>query len=134
MMTYASPTQIRQIMRKLPSSVSDEEITSHIEKASALIDGLLGEAYVTPFNPVPKLIESLAIDLTIYFLAETLYSSNMPNLDEYQEKRYKRAMEMLNMIAKGDLYIGVPMKSTHKSGFASTNDADPIFTLDEPEW
>jgi phage gp36-like protein len=134
MMAYTSPSNIKEIMRKLPSSITDQDITYHIERADALIDGKLGGVFATPFYPVPKLIEHISTDLAIFFLAESLFSSNSPNLDEYQVKRYDRAMKMLEEIAIGDLAIGVSPKSGQEAGFASTNDEEPIFTLDEPEW
>lgn len=128
---YTSPEKIRQKMRKLPQSITNEEIQEQIDKAAALIDGKLGEVYKVPFFPVPKLIESITADLTVFFLAEDLYTSNQPNMDQYQEKRYERAMELLNKIFLGEVSIGIPLPN---SGFASTNEDDPIFTLEEPYW
>lgn len=131
---YAQVSDIRNIMKKLPSQVTDQEIEFYIKKATAFINGHLNEIYVTPFDPVPELIKYITIDLAIFFLAESLYSSQMPNLDEYQVKRYEQAKEMLEKIARGDVDIGVPPRSGYRSGFASTNDQDPIFTLDKPYW
>jgi phage gp36-like protein len=133
-MAYTSPSNIREIMRKLPSSITDQDLTYHIEKADALINAKLGEVFVTPFLPeIPRLIQDISTDLAIFFMAESLYSSNQPNLDEYQETRYDRAMDLLNQILLGDLVIGVTPKSGHESGFATTNDQQ-IFNYEEPEW
>lgn len=131
---YTSPENVKKVMMgKLTARVTDEDIIYHIEKADAYIDAVLGEVYVTPLElPIPKLIESISTDLAVFFLAEDLYSSQQPNLDQYHEKRYHRALEMLSKIVGGDLVIGLPEKQ--ESGFASTNDADAIFTLEEPWW
>jgi phage gp36-like protein len=131
---YATVSDIRNVMTKLPPQIKDEDIEFYIKKATTLVDSHLKVAYVTPFNPVPELIKHITIDLAIFFLAESLYSSQMPNFDEYQVKRYERAISMLEKIAIGDLMIDAPQRSNYQSGFASTNDEPPIFTLDEPYW
>lgn len=133
MMAYTSPSEIKKIMRKLPTSVTDEDLFYHIEKADALIDGKLGGVYVTPFNPVPKLIENISTDLAIFFMAESLFSSNQPNLDEYQKTRYDRAIELLNQILEGDISLGVGYPRKAEAGFATTNDQQ-IFNYEDPEW
>lgn len=133
-MAYTTPADVRKVMRKLPSSVTDLDIQFHIEKATSYLNGLLGGVFVVPFleNNVPPLIKHVTTDLTVFFLAEDLYSSQKPNMDEYQEKRYKRVMDMIGDIIDGSLYIGVdPIR---KSGFDSTNLADPIFTMENPYW
>lgn len=133
MMAYTSPSNIREIMRKLPSSVTDQDLTYHIEKADALIDGKLGGVYSTPFNPVPRLIQDISTDLAIFFMAESLFSSNQPNLDEYQQTRYDRAMSLLNQIIEGDISLGDKYPRKAETGFATTNDQQ-IFNYEEPKW
>ncbi|AYP68719.1 hypothetical protein BpsS36_00013 [Bacillus phage vB_BpsS-36] len=134
-MAYTSPTEVKNIMRKLPSSIQDDSIEFHCEKASSLIDSLLGEVYVTPFEPVPAIIKHMSTDLAVFFLAEDLYSSSSPNMDEYHQKRYDRVMEQVEKIVEGNMSIGVEPKV--KSGFASTRsdwDDENVFTVTEPEW
>ena len=134
-MTYTTPTKVRVIMRKLPTSVTDSDIDTFIDRAGNYIDALLGEVFVVPFSTTPALIGDIATDLTVFFLAESLYSSQSPNMDEYQYKRYDRAVEFLTKIANGDLSIGATRKAVEQasSGFATTND-EQTFTLEEPEW
>jgi phage gp36-like protein len=138
-MLYTSPEQVKKIMRKLPSSVTDEDIQFHIDKAEAYVNGKLGGVFITPFNPIPRLIESITTDLAIFFLAESLYSSNQPNLDQYQEERYERAMRTLNEIATGELILttvdGIVVKprDLDAGGYATTNDQQ-VFSYEDPEW
>jgi phage gp36-like protein len=137
-MAYTSPEKVREIMRKLPPSITEQDIQYHINKAEAYVNGLLGGVFDIPFLPVPQLIEDITTDLAIFFLAESLYSSNMPNLDEYQEKRYERAMKMINDIIMGDLILIIDGEIIHPkdsdaSGYATTNDQQ-IFTYEDPEW
>lgn len=133
-MVYTTVQDVRNVMTKLPSSVTDPMIELHIEKAEGLIDGLLGSVFVVPFENTPKLIKLIATDLAVFFLSETLYTSNSPNMDEYQQKRYARSLELLDRIATGEIIIEIPIPATQESGFASTNDRDSIFDLDKPEW
>lgn len=131
-MAYTSPADVRQILRKLPTSITDEDIQYHVDRAEALIDGILGGVYVTPFqDPIPRLINVISTDLAVYSLAHSLYTSNMPNLDETYRDRYEQAMKLLDEIAKGAIDIGVEKKS--ESGFAITND-EQIFNYEEPWW
>jgi phage gp36-like protein len=137
-MAYTTPDNIREIMRKLPSSITDQDLQFHIDKAEAYINSYLGGVFKVPFDPTPKLIQNIATDMSIFFLAETFYSSNQPNLDEYQETRYDRSIKMLEQIVSGDLVLIVGnevIKPTDQgsSGYATTNDQQ-IFTYEEPEW
>jgi phage gp36-like protein len=137
-MTYTTPKLIKDIMRKLPSSITDEDIQLAINKAEAYVNGSLGGVFRVPFNPVPQLIEDVTTDLSIFFLSESLYSSSQPNLDEYQVNRLKRAKEMLEEIAKGDLVLIVngqivKPKDSGASGYATTNDQQ-IFNYEDPRW
>lgn len=124
-------------MRKLPTSVTDAELNYFILKADALINGMLGEVYETPFLIVPQLIQDISTDLAIYFLAESLYSSQKPNLDEVYTKMYERAMGYLEKIIAGDLTLelpsGTPIEQKSQAGFATTNDQQ-IFNYEDPEW
>lgn len=129
---YCTATDLRKVMRKLPTSITDLDINFHIEKADSLIDAMLGEVYNVPLLPIPSLIKNISIDLAVFFLAEDLYSSQQPNMDAYHEKRYTRAMEMLNKIVLGDLII-VGNTPKGDAGYASTN-TEQIFTYEDPEW
>ncbi|PEZ47028.1 hypothetical protein CN367_11715 [Priestia megaterium] len=134
---YTSPATIRIVMRKLPPSITDQEINYFILKADALINGMLGEMFEIPFLIIPQLIQDISTDLAIYFLAESVYSSQKPNLDEVYTKMYDRAMGYLQKIIDGDITLklpsGVPVEQKSTAGFASTNDQQ-IFNYEDPEW
>ena len=124
---YTSAGNVRKVMRKLPTSITDADITYCIQQADALIDSKLKAVFTVPLSFVPPLVEKISTDLSVFFLAESLYSSNAPNLDEYQVKRYERAMEWLdNMVADETGSTG--------SDFGSTTDSEPYFTFEDPEW
>jgi phage gp36-like protein len=136
-MAYTTPEKVRNIVRHLPPNrISDEEIKHYIARAEAYIDGALSEVYALPFKTVPKLIQVVATDLAVFFLMESLYSSNSPNLDEYQEKRYERAMETLSDIANSRISLpgAIKLMDRREKYGSTTAGMDPIFTYEEPEW
>jgi phage gp36-like protein len=134
-MAYTTADQVRKEFGKLPPSVTDEMLNVYIEKASVYVDALLGAVYVVPMLNPPKLIQMIATDLAIYFFAESAFGSQNPNkMDESYQKRYDRSMKFIADILTGDLFIGVPPIDKDSSGFASTNDEEPIFTTTDPEW
>lgn len=136
-MAYILPSDVRQVMRKLPvGSFPDSDILYYIEKASAYLDGLLGGVFVVPFDKatLPPIIKHIVIDLTVFFIEEALYSSQKPNLDEYKKDRYERIMKMIGDIIDGTINIGIPPINSQTAGFDSTNLDNPIFTLDDPYW
>lgn len=125
---YSSVQNVRRIMKNLPKSTTDEDILYHMNQADSLINAKLSGVLPVPFIQPPPLMEKVSTDLTIFFLMESFYSSDKPNLDEYQEKRYNRAMQWLDEIIAGESdRIGAD------SGFASTNESDPVFTVELPE-
>lgn len=132
-MAYTTPTKMRQLMRNLPPSITDADLQVFADKATVYIDAKLGGLYVVPFNPVTPIIEQIATDLATYFAHEAFYTSQKPNLDETLVKKLEQINKILQEILNGDLYIGIPLPSNRSTGFASTNDRDPEFTLDT-EW
>jgi len=76
-------------------------IVEAIDNADSMIDGYAASRYLTPFNPVPRLIHVISIDIAIY----NLYSRR-ENVPEIREKRYKDAVRLLDRLADGKLTIG----------------------------
>lgn len=131
---YVTPQDIRDYMKQSPGRVTDEDLDVHIETAVAYIHGRLGSFYVTPFPmPTPDIIVTIARDLAIFFTFEALYSSNAPNMDEYQKVRYDRAMDLLDRIVSGEMTLpGRQPLPEGKSRQASTTDGvQNIFNYDD---
>lgn len=136
-MAYVTATQVRSQMKALPQSFTNPEIDSYIEQADTIINGYLYDSYDVPFNPVPSVIETISLNLTIYLITEALYTSYQPNQDQYNAKRYERVMEMLKMISEGSIVLeGYPITEKKSgTGFDSTFEGDIFFTIDpEKEW
>lgn len=135
-MAYTSPAEIRAIERRLPQAMTDADLEVYIERAEAYIDAKLGEVYRTPFLAVPKLIRHIATDLAIYFMYESLYSSQKPNLDETIGQRLERINSMLDDIMVGNLSLLPEASPFSGKGvrYGTSSDVPPIFDYEQPEW
>jgi phage gp36-like protein len=138
-MAYILPSDVRQAMRKLPTSVTDSDIAFFIEKAEAYLNGLLGGVYVTPFADVPPLIKHLALDLTVFYFTESFYSTATEETDSVNERRYDRIMNTIESLLGGEITLNAPLVpstsgGSQAAGFGTTNESEPIFTLELPQW
>lgn len=137
---YTTVDAVRSNMAQLPERVTNAYITSFIQRADTLINSYLAGIYSIPFiTPmIPKLVSIISLDLTVFFLYEALYSSNAPNLDEYQMSRYERSIRLLERIQKGEIGLedAPPIDQEHNgAGYDSTTSGmTNIFSYEDPEW
>lgn len=136
---YIEVADVKTVMRSLPTTTKlpDEDIQQFIETAESHIDSYLSEVYDVPFINPPRIIKKVALDLTVYFLTEALYTSFQPNSQEGNQTRYDRSMEVLKSIRNGDVVLaGIsPKVPFNQIGFASTFDGEIFFTIDpDKEW
>ena len=71
-----------------------------------------------PFPTVPKLIRKFSVVITIY----NLYCESVP---DFWVERYKRIVDMLEKISKGEITVGVgpaPEENPAQSAAKSTKD------------
>lgn len=138
-MAYTDIEAVKRILgRKLPSGYPVDDIQANIDRAEAHVNASLYGAFEVPFSPVPNLIKSITTDLAVFYQAETLFSSNLPNLDEYQKTRYDRAVTMLHDLVTGSLVLIVGDEIVRPiqdgaGGFKSTS-TQQIFNYEDPEW
>lgn len=136
---YVTVDAIRMEMKLLPDRVTDEMINTYIKRAGAIIDAYVGQRYVLPIRPpytTPDMLEAIALDITVFLLYQALYTSNAPNMDEYQERRYDIALKRLDDIRNGKLNIPLlPLESQKDAYYGSTTmHMDNIFSYEDPEW
>lgn len=100
-----------------------------IDNADSMIDGYAASRYQTPFNPLPRLIHVISLDIAIY----NLYSRR-ENVPEIREKRYKDAVKLLDRLVDGKLTIGeVDKPVVEASGVIKSTSRPKLFgqeTLD----
>jgi len=85
------------------SSVNTTVVEAAIKKADGVIDAYCRKRYSIPLADPPNVINALSVELSIYFL----YSRKSEAPDDIQ-KRYEKAIEMLEQIAEGKLKLGLP--------------------------
>lgn len=110
-------------------SINTERMTEAINIASNEFENYVRDAYdIGSFpNPLPDQLNQIICDITIYNLYKRRYRLDMP---ESVIEIYKRAILTLEKIAKGELQINLPKKTT--AGFIKINktEDDRIFNKD----
>lgn len=90
-------------------------VAAVISEAESEIDGFLAVRYATPIAaPVPQLVKTFAVDISIY----KLYSRRQ-RVPESVKDAYNAAMRKLEQISKGIITLGVdpaPAESEKGSG------------------
>ena len=72
--------------------------------ASALIDSHLQKRFQTPFEPVPPLIQALALDVARFRLSADVLESSSP-----AKILYKEALSTLNGTSSGQMRLDAPL-------------------------
>jgi phage gp36-like protein len=85
-------------------------IKAAIAFADTRIDAFAGNFYITPFDPVPEMIASIALDLAVYYLYKDNAESNEGRYKVVKDG-YDEAMKLLKDIGVGRLQVvgGVPV-------------------------
>ena len=84
--------------------VDEALVTEAVETGDSIINGYLATRDVTlPLNPVPKLINTISIDLAIWALYNRRFSQKLP---ENVTERYQNALKLLQQIQSGKLSWG----------------------------
>lgn len=99
-------------------SAVDTRISDAITKADALIDTFLRAQHTVPLTTVDEIIERLSIDLSFYFLNRR---RRVHEDDPGLKQLYKESMDLLKMIAKGDIKISDSTAFANTAGYIKTN-------------
>lgn len=83
-------------------SVQGAVVDLAIQDADAEIDSYLGQRFALPLAVVPKVINKISIDLSMY----ALYLGRLDKMPDGIESRRKTAIALLQMIADGKMSIG----------------------------
>lgn len=81
--------------------IDTKKVEEAISKADSLIAAFIGE---DTLDPIPKIIQHISIDLSIYHLYKRRFTSNMP---DSLQKGYSHSIDLLKQIQSGKLSIGV---------------------------
>jgi phage gp36-like protein len=94
--------------------IDETKVNEAIEEAVGEIDAYAQSRYTLPFNPVPKIIKKLTVDLAIYslFARRGLNADN--NEDQVIIQQRKDAVKFLENLARGLITIGPAPEQTQK--------------------
>lgn len=99
---YKDPAIYVQITNDLDGDLVDENIINEIsDKSDNIINSYIGGRYQLPLAETPKIIRNIAIDLTVKFL----YDRRLGEKNEIIEEAYENAIELLEEIRDGKLFI-----------------------------
>ncbi len=71
--------------------------------AAAEIDAYLGKRYTVPVTPVPRVLQRIAVDITLYQLADAGRAGG----SDMRRQRYEDALAMLKRLASGEITLGI---------------------------
>lgn len=138
MVEYCVPAQIRKrLIGVSPAVMSDSDIRTHIIRAENLINVRISNRYRVPFTIVPPIVETLAIEISSYFIMTTLFTDDSQNKNEWVAV-FKESIQTLKDIADGKIEIidsvGNPLDSRVQSVQSSMQNYTPVFAMDEVEY
>ncbi len=84
--------------------VDQAVVDEAIAWADDVIDNHVRGKYPVPLNPVPDMIKKISVDLSIYFLYNRRFETDIP---EGILIRYKNTMALLDKIQKGQILLNV---------------------------
>lgn len=142
--SYTSASLVQQTFQAVGSmtTITSGIIALNAGDAEAFINAKLAKSYALPLATTPPILQSLATDLTIYYLitrrnlwtAEQVKQSTWPD-------RYKSIMEMLEQIASGQLPLVdgsgdlLEQNTSNAPIISTTSGYIPTFNEDQPsEW
>lgn len=86
--------------RQLIGSIDDNVLEQAINDACAKIDGYIAGRYTLPLNSVPKVLISLACDITRFHLYDEVTT-------DVVTKRHDDAIAFLKSVSKGEVSLGI---------------------------
>lgn len=104
--------------------INEGKVNNSIEEAEGEIDAYCQGRYTLPFNPVPKVIKKIAVDLAVYTLFARRGINPDANADQVVIQQRKDAIKFLENLAKGLVNIGPAQQETKPP--------DPEVVIDSP--
>lgn len=84
-------------------AVNDTRVQEAIDSAAEEMDAYLGAKYELPLTSTPPILGKMNVDMAIF----NLYSRVKETIPEMRQKRYDRAIKMLEDIRDGKLSPGI---------------------------
>ena len=102
---------------------ADSAVDQALNDASDEIDAYLSARYTVPRTPAPRVLRRPCVDIAAYVLA-----NSHTRLTNTMEERYKQAIALLKMIAKGDAGLGQDEPTAEVEGSDSSSASGASFS------
>lgn len=148
-MSYSTNTTIVLLLPGMPQTSSSKNysatvavIDQHIARADNIVNGKIVARYdISSFDTagsVPPILRTLSEDITSAYSYRSFYSADNQNNSDYLDK-FNEAMETLNEIRDGDLFlfdtsgslIEERVSTTDDGALVTSNTEDYTSTFDE---
>ncbi|MCK4329256.1 DUF1320 family protein [candidate division WOR-3 bacterium] len=128
-MAYSTDEEIRMAWNEIAETeLPLATITKAIQKADGDIDAFLDCKYVTPFSPVPQIINGISLDIALFYCKLWKDPRMVVDEDGKLEMNYKIALGKLEAINKGKM--NVPGVSQRQLCSSTREDHTPVFGED----
>jgi len=87
-------------------------IEDAVDSAESVVDSYCCGIYTLPFDPVPKIIKLITVDITIY----ELFSRGQQEVPEIRKNRYNNSIKLLEKFLKGEISLNI---GTLETGLAN---------------
>lgn len=145
-MAYASKEDVagefKSISYSSTTNPKDSQVDEFITQADAFINAKISNKYVTPVTGADSL--SILKNISVWFVADRIKDIlKVKNVSDEVDQGvregslYKRAMDMLDEIAKGDLILPDATLATSKIGprsYANDNNLEYTFKKGVNQW
>lgn len=119
-MSYAGLSDVTIRYRPITTMIGSEQydvasvdVTSvFLASAESMVDAYLGRRYVTPLSYCPPLITQVTADLGIH----AMLAEKLPEVPDFIEKRYTRAVDILMKLADGIMTLGNSVTTVSSQG------------------
>lgn len=111
-------------------SVNTARANAAITDASELIDGYLRGRYTLPMSPTPAIVQRLCVDISIYYLYQRIFETDMPGA---MNDRYKNAVKILEGLQQGKISFATSQDDDAAPPQIRVNKIadDRLFTMDK---
>jgi phage gp36-like protein len=111
-------------------AVEQTWVETRILRAQGEIDGRLGKLYTVPFDPVPKLIHDLCMDISLYLILRKNYTGEDGNVSDWVMEHYNHADKLIKAIISGEIALDAPPSdSTYSNETAQISESDRVREL-----
>jgi phage gp36-like protein len=133
-MSYATIDDIMKRYKPISTMIGSEDmqvasldVTSiFINDAQSLVDAYLANKYTVPLSPVPGYITMVTADIAIF----NILLENLPNVPDFYQPRYDRAMGVLASVLSGTIVVNSASTITtgDQEAWSTTNGYHAVFS------